>query len=114
MNPAELSNALNKLTYECYQNAVSHGFYENTQLNLGEKLMLIVTELSEGFEGVRKDGFDRPDEHCPTFSNFEIEIADTFIRLFDLCGAFNLRIGEAVLAKHEYNKGRPHKHGKAF
>lgn len=76
-----------------------------------EKLMLVVTELSEGVEGIRKDA---PSDKIPGFTSEEEEVADAFIRLFDYSGGFKLRIAEAMLAKLAYNRQRPYKHGKAL
>lgn len=64
--------------------------------------MLIVTELSEAMESYR----NRDDE------NFKEEIADTFIRLFDLCGGLDIDIEREILKKMQKNKKRPYKHGK--
>ena len=64
--------------------------------------MLIVTELAEGMEAYRKQDDD----------NFREEIADTFIRLLDLCGGLGIDIEEEIAKKSEGNKGRPYKPGK--
>ncbi len=45
---------------------------------------------------------------------FEDEIADTIIRLCDLCGELNIDIEKQIAWKMEYNKKREHKHGKNF
>ncbi len=74
--------------------------------------MLEVTELAECVEGVRRG--NPPDEHCPEFTTEEIELADCVIRIMDHATARNCRLGEAIVAKMEYNEGRPYKHGKAF
>jgi NTP pyrophosphatase (non-canonical NTP hydrolase) len=66
------------------------------------KLMLVVSELSEAAEAVRKGDA----------ANFEEEIADTFIRLFDISEASGLNIVEAIAKKMEKNWQRPIKHGK--
>lgn len=76
-----------------------------------EKLGLIVTEVAEGMEAIRKPG---PSEHIPEFTSEEEEVADAFIRLCDYAGGFNLRLADAVQAKLLFNSGRPKKHGKAF
>ncbi len=64
--------------------------------------MLIVTELAEAMESHRVQN----DE------NFKEEIADTFIRLFDLCGGLNIDIQKEIEKKAKKNKSRPYKHGK--
>lgn len=110
---------LQDLTRQCHQNALDHGFWSEGRTNVGEKVALIHTELSEFFERYRKDskgepGDPTPDEHCPQFSNQEIELADTIIRILDLSGHLQMDLAGAILAKMEYNKTRPHLHGKAF
>lgn len=45
---------------------------------------------------------------------FEDEIADAFLRLMDLCGAYNIDIENAINMKQLYNHTRPKKHGKAY
>lgn len=110
MNPI---NSINQLCYDSHKNSVLHGFYEGTY-NLGEKLMLIVGELGELQEGDRKGKGQQPDEHCPDFTNTEIEAADVFIRLADLAEYNKWRLGEAITAKMLYNSQRPYKHGKNY
>lgn len=73
------------------------------------KIALIHSELGEMTEGVRKPGAD---QHCPEFTQEEVELADTLIRIFDYAEEFGLRAVEAVMAKMEYNANRPYKHGK--
>jgi NTP pyrophosphatase (non-canonical NTP hydrolase) len=77
--------------------------YPLKQRNVGELLMLTVSELGEALEGARKD---RMDEHLPHRKNFEVEIADAFIRLFDLCGGMNLDLVGAFAEKMRYNAVR--------
>lgn len=76
-----------------------------------QKLALVTTETSEQVEAVRK-----PDTESglPGFSNEEEEAADQVIRILDYCAQYNLRIGEAIMAKMAVNEGRPYKHGKEF
>lgn len=113
MNTIDTINTIEQLVYEAHQNAVLHGFYEDESVNHpGVKCILMVTEISELFEGVRNGDNIKPDRHCPDFSNEEIEAADLFIRLADYSGFRKLRLGAAILAKHEYNKSRPYKHNK--
>lgn len=122
-----LKEAVTLLSQMAYHNAFDHGFWGDyyNSLNVMEvsfslamkyktdvklsKIALMHSELGEMTEGVRKP---HADEHCPEFTSEEIELADAFIRGFDYAAAFNLRLGEAILAKMEYNASRPHMHGK--
>ncbi len=54
------------------------------------------------------------DQHCPEFTNVEIEAADIFIRMADMAGAYQWRLGAAIKAKQLYNETRPEKHGKRY
>jgi len=77
------------------------GFITNWD-NMPEKLMLVVTELSEAMEAYRTNDTE----------NFNEEIADTFIRLLDICGSIGIDIEDEVKKKMETNKERPYRHGK--
>lgn len=94
-----------ELIEEAHQNSIDHGFYLNGKgTNIGEKLMLIVSELSEALEADRKnrycdisklihnplENYEYPQWHHD-FTHFvkdtmADEISDAYIRLFDLCG----------------------------
>jgi len=80
------------------------------KINVAEKLALVHSEISEALEAARKPELEK-DKHCPEFDNFDIELADTVIRLFDLAGAFGIDLGAAIIAKIEANKKRPRRHG---
>lgn len=105
------ADSVQKYTLYVHQLSRSKGFWDQG-LNLGEKIALMHSELSEALEGIRK-GNPR-DEHCPDFSSLEIELADAVIRILDLAGGVGLRVGEAVVAKVAYNESRAYKHGKKF
>src|SRR5690606_35672663 len=69
--------------------AVNAGWYtdpvtrEPLNRNLGEMLMLIVSEVAEAMEGVRKN---KMDDHLPHRTAEEVELADALIRIFDYAG----------------------------
>jgi NTP pyrophosphatase (non-canonical NTP hydrolase) len=77
------------------------------------KIMLVVTELAELVEGLRKPPETKFDGNA-CYTNEEEEVADAIIRLLDYAGAYGLRIGEALCAKMTKNEGRPFRHGKEF
>jgi NTP pyrophosphatase (non-canonical NTP hydrolase) len=96
---------------QVHSTAVEKGWWD-TDRNDGEAIALIHSELSEALEGMRRR--NPPDEHIPEFNSVEVELADAVIRIMDFSVARNLRVGDAILAKMEYNKARPRKHGKEF
>jgi len=71
--------------------------------NMGEMLMLVVTEIAEGFEGFRKDA---QDEHLPHRKALEVELADAIIRILDIAANLNMDIGGAMEEKLAYNSIR--------
>lgn len=85
-------------------------FQKSWQLS---KIALMHSELSEAVEGIR-DKSQTPDQHCPEFSQQEIELADVVIRAMDLSEKFKWRLGLAIIAKMRYNATRAYKHGKAI
>ncbi len=94
---------INQLIQEAHNTAKEKGFWD-VETNVSVKLMLIVTELAEACEADRKGN----KEH------FTEEIADTFIRLFDLCGGLDLDIETAITKKMAKNKTRPRLHEKRY
>ena len=109
----------------CHQQAVDGGWWTDLetddilQRNKGELLMLMVSEIAECMEGVRKN---LPDDKLPHRSMEEVELADTLIRIFDYADAYDLDLGRALLEKLDYNderedhkpENRRGKHGKKF
>lgn len=71
--------------------------------NVGEILMLIVSEVAEAMEGHRKDLMD---DKLPHRKMIEVELADTMIRIFDLAGAKGYDLGGAINDKMAYNAQR--------
>lgn len=88
--------------------------YEQQDLLISSKLMLIVSEVSEALEELRHKGMegianlwfedDKPE-------GFVVELADVIIRVADLCREYNLDLETALITKMKYNKTRPHRHG---
>ena len=88
--------------------AIEKGWWEGER-NEGELIALMHSELSEALEAIRNG--NPPDDKIPEFTGVETELADVIIRIMDMAAAKGYRVGEAVIAKINYNKNRPYKHG---
>lgn len=133
---------LNQLRDEIHENAKNKGFWDSPR-ETGTLLMLCVSELAEAMEADRKGrenmlkvfdrdmGFARLDyeDFDPDNSNyawiinrfettikdtFEDELADTIIRILDLCGAKGIDIEKHIELKMKYNATREMMHGKKY
>lgn len=127
---------INMYCQMAFANATEKGFYsDDPNPDPLSKLMLIVSELGEACEAVRKNDFianrknitpslyrDLTHSESDTMFNirfelyikdtFEDEIADAVIRIFDMCGNMGIDLRSHIDLKMRYNKSRPYKHGK--
>ena len=120
----EFVKLLDMLTDDIGSQAQEKGFWEipipSTDIAIkeiivmkkAEKIALMHSELSECLEAIRSKSLI--DIAVPGYPAELIELADACIRIFDYCGYFELRLADAILAKHEYNSTRKYKHGKKF
>lgn len=76
---------------------------EKPRRNVGEMLMLIVSEVAEAMEGARKN---LPDDKLPHRPMLEVELADALIRICDMAGGLGMDLAGAVAEKLEYNARR--------
>ena len=112
-----------------HNNAIEKGFW-NDPREVGTLLMLCVSELAEALEADRKEKkaskktvdeiigsegfhFDYTFE-TEIKDTFEDEIADTVIRIFDLCGGLGIDLEKHIELKMRYNKSREKLHGKKY
>lgn len=129
------TKTIKELMTEIHQINVEHGFWETDAngdkvVNIPERLMLTVSELSEALEADRKDKFasevDFTEKNlinngsfAPTFKfyvkdTFEDELADAVIRIFDLAEAMKIDLQKHIELKMAYNNLREFKHGKRY
>lgn len=116
---AEVSCGLNSLSKKIFLRNKEKWNYPDNR-NIGEVLCLLHSEISEALEADRKDKYcseisiedlcEIPDNAFFTHAykedvkgTFEEEMADTLIRLLDLCGSKNIDIESHVKAKLRYN-----------
>jgi hypothetical protein len=103
----ELPTPLNDLARSCHK-AAAHFWRdlvtgEPIERNKGEMCMLIVSEISEAFEGERKNLMD---DHLPHRRCAEVEFADALIRMFDYAGRYDFDLDGAIREKQAYNATR--------
>jgi hypothetical protein len=126
-NLNKLCNGINDSAKTILNNNIEKGF-NNPNYNIGELLMLITSELGEALESHRKGKFSNWESFYSDSSKvgdnesfkmhikdtFEDEIADAIIRLLDLSARLHIDIEKHINAKVDYNKTRPHLHGKTY
>ena len=129
-----LCTGLNDAAQQIHAAARNKGFWDNER-ETGTLLMLCVSELSEALEADRKDRYCHMDEdlkedlhdpennspnycitHFESFvkDTFEDELADTVIRILDLCGARGIDLEWHINQKMKYNATRERMHGKNY
>jgi len=107
---------ITELVERAHAMARDKGWYDppRDKRNIGEMLMLVVTEVAEAMEDYRDGNMHEAipqtvDPGKPT--GFVSEIADIVIRIGDLCGYLGIDLEGAVQRKMAYNATRPHRHG---
>lgn len=107
-----LAASINALVDVCHGASTSAGWWHSLETGepiaeqphvVGEKLMLVVSEISEAMEGHRKS---LNDDKLPNRPMIEVELADAVIRIADLAGALKLDLGGAIAEKLAYNANR--------
>jgi hypothetical protein len=99
-------NNLNELRDRCHAAAIKWWHTKEgvrIERNRGELLMLVVTELAEAVEGIRK-GLN--DDKLTHRTMEEVEMADAVIRLMDYAGGFDVDFNDAIALPHEDEKAQ--------
>ena len=68
-----------------------------------ELLIMVHSEVTEAFEGYRKN---LKDDHLPKYDSLTVELADALIRILDIAGGLGLDLSNAVADKLAYNASR--------
>ena len=110
-SPEEVRKAAQVLVAASHGAAVRAGWWTDLHTgesligkrNVGEILMLAVSELAEAMEGHRKNLMDDKLPHRPMM---EVELADAIIRITDTAGALGFDLPGAIVEKMAYNATR--------
>ena len=121
---------IKELIKQAHENALSKGFYpDGEKKNIGELLMLVVSELGEALEAHRAGTFplyemfqseiDSGIDFRTAFKNhikdtLQDELSDAVIRICDMCGYLNIDLEKHIELKMKYNTTREYKHGKSY
>jgi len=95
-----------------------HGFHAKGREIFCEKMLLVVSEISEALEEFRDGrGLDEVYYHQTVEGDAKpegipIEMADAVIRIFDFCEANEIDLEAALARKMQYNRTRPFLHGR--
>jgi NTP pyrophosphatase (non-canonical NTP hydrolase) len=117
---------LNQLSKSIHRDNRAQGFWDQER-NIGEMLMLIVSELGEALEAHRRGRLVESPPVVPhgevafklffedqVKDSFQDEIADALIRILDLCGGLDIDIEYFIEQKLRYNRSRKRLHGKEY
>lgn len=106
-------DSLDNLAIDLHKTATEKGFWpeEIDDIFIAKQCMMIVSEVTEAMEAVRKDKGEQ---------EISKEFADIIIRTLDLyagmveAGYTNLSLDDILKEKAEFNITRPEKHGVRF
>jgi NTP pyrophosphatase (non-canonical NTP hydrolase) len=123
MKKIELVAGLNESAQIIFQNNKAKGFWDKER-NVGEMLMLVVSELGEAMESHRKGKFtteeiwlkfaETGDFKSTIKDTFEDELADAVIRLLDMAAGLGIDLEYHINEKVIYNTTREKYHGKSY
>lgn len=124
MVKADSITTIAELVEHSHHTAKRKGFYDPPS-SFGEMIALAHTELSEALEAFRApghrlnevwytDAVDQDDNRASKPEGVPIELADTVIRIADLCAHFKIDLVKAIRMKSAYNEKRPQRHGRRF
>lgn len=107
---AEFARALERFAAHTHEINTSKGFCTGTPSNVEiiAQIMLVVTELAEAVEGIRKD---LPDDKLPHRRMVEVELSDALIRILNIGQWCGYDVAGAAIDKTRFNQTRAFRHG---
>ena len=112
----EIEQHISALSHKCHKASLDAGWWEDwsviadetlrekiQMLEIASKLCLVHSEISEALEGHRKQ---LADDKLPHRRMLEVELADALIRIFDIAGRLELKLGDALAEKLRFNAQR--------
>lgn len=106
---------LDSLATELHKNAVVKGFWPEVEdvddIFVAKQLMMIVSEVVEAMEAIRKDKGD--EEIAKEFADILIRTLDLYAGLVE-AGYTRQSLDHILKQKADFNKTRPEKHGVRF
>lgn len=108
---AVLAAAILEVQKHCHDASVAGGWWHDLHTgeslrgkrDVGNMMMLMVSEIAEANEGHRKGLMDN---HLPHRKNEEVELADAIIRILDYAESEGLDVAGALFEKVDYNLER--------
>jgi len=112
MDTPQLEKALEELTTLCFVTAEEKGWWKEPR-TIPELLALIHSEVSEALEAYRDPAMNwtHLDYEGMKPVGLASELADVFIRIFDMAAGYQIPVAQAVTAKMAYNREREYRHG---
>jgi hypothetical protein len=110
---------LSVLQRKCWKTAEDHGWHDQEPLvvdgevqvaNVGLKLALVHSELSEALEALRRGELMYYEEQGKP-EGFGVELADAVIRILDMAESLGINIQSCLKKKNAYNETRSYRHG---
>jgi len=97
------------MQHAVHNNAKAHGWYDQGEVHPGLSISNIHREVSEAFDALSAGNPES--EKIPGYNQAVEELADAALRIMDMCEYHGWNLFEAMVAKHEFNKGRTYRHG---
>lgn len=114
------ATVINQLACDVYALACDKGWHRSLEdAYMGRFIANLHSEASELWEAYRRNALSKPCDKAEEMEAIglkpltclEEELADIVIRALDTAKAFGVNIGNAIHAKHTFNRSRPERHG---